>query len=78
MQHNHGPFSVDDGETLESYSLSEGSVSVMSSLQVFTDVQMRGLIKPHKWKCLILSQFHEGYVSHAWQFRYGPPFTDMV
>ena len=42
----------------------------MSSLQVITDVQMRGLIKPHKWKYPILSQFHEGYVTHVWQFRY--------
>ena len=43
----------------------------MSSLQVITDVQMRGLIKPHKWKCPIVSQFHKGYVTHARQFRYG-------
>ena len=43
----------------------------MSSLQVITDILMGGLIKPHKWKCSILSQFHEGYVIHAWQVRYG-------
>ena len=43
----------------------------MSSLQVIADVQMRGLIKPHKWKCPILCQFHEVYVIHVWQFRYG-------
>ena len=43
----------------------------MSSLQVITDIQMRGLIKPHWWKCPILSQFHKGYLIHAWQFRYG-------
>ena len=42
----------------------------MSSLQEITDVQMRGLIKPHKWKCPILCKFHEGYVIHVWQFRY--------
>ena len=43
----------------------------MFSLQVITDVQMRGLIKPNKWKWSILSQFHKGYVIHIWKFRYG-------
>ena len=31
----------------------------MSSLYVITDDQMSGLIKPHKWKCQILSQFND-------------------
>ena len=57
-QHTHCPVSVDDGEALASCSLLEWSVSAMSSLHVITDVQMCGLIKPHKWKCPILSQFH--------------------
>ena len=56
VKHSHWPFSVDDGEALTSYSLLEWSVSAMSSLQVIGDVQMRGLIKPHKWKCPVLSQ----------------------
>ena len=43
----------------------------MSSLQVITDIQMHGLTKPHKCQCPILSQFHEGYVIHVWQLRYG-------
>ena len=43
----------------------------MSSLQVITVIQMRGLTKPHKCQCPILSQFHEGYVIHVWQLRYG-------
>ena len=42
---------------LGSYSLLEWSVSAMSSLQMITDVRVRGLIKPHKWKCPILCQF---------------------
>ena len=53
------------------YSLLEWSASAIPSLQVITDIQMRGLIKPHKWKCLILIQFHGDYVIHVWQFRYG-------
>ena len=44
LQHTHCPFPVDDGEALASQSLLEWSVSTRSSLQVFTDVQMRGLI----------------------------------
>ena len=43
----------------------------MSSLQVITYVQTRDLIKPHKWKCPILSQLHEGHVFDIGQFRYG-------
>ena len=43
----------------------------MSSLHVVTDVQMRGLIKPHKWKYPILSKCPEGYVNHVWYFWYG-------
>ena len=37
----------------------------MSSFRLITDVQMRDFMKPHKWKCPILSQFHEGYVIHV-------------
>ena len=45
LHHTRCPFPVDDGEALAaSQSLLEWSVSTMSSLQVFTDVQMRGLI----------------------------------
>ena len=29
----------------------------MSSLQVITDVRVRGSIEPHNWKCPILWQF---------------------
>ena len=54
LQYTHCPFSVDDGEALASYSLLKWSVSAMSSLQVIIDVQKRGLIWPHKWKCIIL------------------------
>ena len=43
----------------------------MFSLQVIPDVSMYGFIKPHKWKCPIVSQFHEGYVIHVWPFRFG-------
>ena len=43
----------------------------MTRLQVITEVQMRGLIKPHTWKCPILGQFHGGYVIIVWQFWYG-------
>ena len=71
LQHIHCPLFVDDGYALTSYSLLEWSVSAMSSLHLITDVQMRGLIKPHKWKCPIMSQFHEGYVIHVWHFRHG-------
>ena len=46
-------------------------VSTMSSQQVIRDVQMRGLIKPHKWKCPVLSQFHKSYMIHVCKFRYG-------
>ena len=46
LQHSHCPFSVDDGETLVSYSLLEWSVSAMSSLGVIIDVRMRGLLNP--------------------------------
>ena len=42
--------------------------SAMSSSKVITDAQMRGLIKHHKWKCPILSQFHKGSVIHVWLF----------
>ena len=55
LQHTHCSFSVEDGEALASYSLLELNVSAMSSLQVITDVQMRGLINIHKWKYPILS-----------------------
>ena len=58
LQLTHCPFPVDDGEALASYSLMRWSVSAMSSLHMITDVQMRGLIKSHKWKCPILSQFY--------------------
>ena len=71
LQYTHCRFSVDDGEALASYFLLELGVSAMSSSQVITNVQMRGLIKPHKWKCPILSQFNGGYVIHIWHFRYG-------
>ena len=54
LQHTHCSFSVEDGEALVSYSLLEWNVSAMSSLQVITDLQMRGLIKLHKWKFHIL------------------------
>ena len=47
-QHTHCPFSVDNGEALESYSLLERHVSAMSSLQVITDVQMGRLFTLHK------------------------------
>ena len=67
LQHPNCPFSVNDGETLESYSLSELSVSVIS--RVIIDIQICGLIKPHK--CPILCQFPNGYVIYVWQFRYG-------
>ena len=48
LQHTHCPFSVDDVEALACYFLLEQSFSAMSSLQVVTDFQMHGLIKPHK------------------------------
>ena len=54
-----------------SYSLLEWSVSAISSLHVITDVQLHGLIKPHRWKCPILSEFHQGYMIHVWHFQYG-------
>ena len=57
LHHTHCSLSVDDGEALASYSLLKRSVSTMSILHVITDVQMRGLIKPHKWKRSILNQF---------------------
>ena len=78
LQHTHCPFSVDDGEALTSHSLLEWSVSAMSNLQMTTDVLMRGLIKPHKWKRPILSQFHDGYVTHVRQFRYGQERNEWV
>ena len=37
-----------------------------------------GLIKPHKWKCPILSQFHKGYIIHIWHFRYGQECRQWV
>ena len=69
LQHPNCPFSVNDGEALESYSLREWSFSVISSLQVIIDIQICGLIKPHK--CPILCQFPNSYVIYVWQFRYG-------
>ena len=72
LQYFHCPFSDEDVDTLVSYSLLERSVFSMSSVQGIIDVQcvqMRGLIKPHKWKCPILSQFHDGCVICVWQFR---------
>ena len=69
LQHTHCPFSVDDGEAPASYPLLEWSVSAISSLDVIADVQMRGLIYPHKCNCPILSQFHDGYVIYVWHFR---------
>ena len=51
LQYLHCHFSVDDVDTLVSYSLLERSVFSMSSLQgiIYVQrVQMRGLIKPHK------------------------------
>ena len=71
LHHTHCPFSVDDGVAPASHSLWEWSVSTMPSLQVITDVQMRGLTEPHMWKWSILSQFHKGYVIHVWLFRCG-------
>ena len=71
LQPTECPISVDDGEALASLSLLEWSVSAITRLQVIADVQIYGLIKPHKWKCPTLSQFHEGYVIDVWQFRYG-------
>ena len=71
LLHTYCPFSVDDGEALGNYSLLEWSASAMSSLQMITYVQIFGLIKPHKGKCPILRQFHEGYVIYVWQFRCG-------
>ena len=56
----HCPFSVDDGKALASYALLEWSVFAMSMLQVITDFQVRGLIKPHKWKC---GEIHSDSVS---------------
>ena len=43
----------------------------MTRMQVITDAQMLVLIHPLKWKRPILSQFHEDYVMHVRQFRYG-------
>ena len=49
----------------------ELSVSVMNGLQMITVVSMLGLIQPIKWKRPILSKFHEVYIIHVWQIRYG-------
>ena len=73
MQDTQCPLSVNDSETLQGPSklfFVEEDVCVMTSLHVITDVQMCGLIQPHKWKRPILDQFHEGYIIHVWQFRY--------
>ena len=71
LKHTDCPFSVDDDVALASDFLLERRVSAMSSLQVVKGVYVRGWIKPHKWKCPILGQFHEGYVIPVCQFRYG-------